>query len=41
MAYVQRFARPQKVLYTIVLLLGLTFLAAALFVFFGPTITMR
>lgn len=41
MAYVQRFARPQKVLYTIVLLLGLTFLAAALFVFFGPTITMH
>lgn len=41
MAYVQRFARPQKVLYTIVLLLGLTFLAAALFIFFGPTITMH
>ena len=41
MAYVQRFARPQKVLYTIVLLLDLTFLAAALFVFFGPTITMH
>ena len=41
MAYVQRFARPQKVLYTIVLLLGLTFLAAVLFIFFGPTITMR
>ena len=41
MAYVQRFARPQKVLYTIILLLGLTFLAAALFIFFGPTITMH
>ncbi len=41
MAYVQRFARPQKVLYTIVLLLGLTFLAAALFIFFGPTIAMH
>ena len=41
MAYVQRFARPQKVLYTIVLLLGLTFLAAALFIFFGPAITMH
>lgn len=41
MAYVQRFARPQKILYTIVLLLGLTFLAAALFIFFGPTITMH
>ena len=41
MAYVQRFARPQKVLYTFILLLGLTFLAAALFIFFGPTITMH
>lgn len=41
MAYVQRFPRPQKVLYTIVLLLGITFLAAALFIFFGPTLTMH
>lgn len=41
MAYVQRFARPQKVLYTIILLLGLTFLAAALFILFGPAITMH
>ena len=41
MAYVQRFPRPQKVLYTLILLLGITFLAAALFTFFGPTITMR
>lgn len=41
MAYVQRFTRPQKVLYTIVLLLGLIFLAAALFFLFGPAITMH
>lgn len=41
MAYVQRFARPQKVLYTIVLLLGLTFLAAAFSILFGPTITIH
>lgn len=41
MAYVQRFARPQKVPYTLILLLGITFLAAALFTFFGPTITMH
>lgn len=41
MAYVQRFVRPHKGLYTVILLIGIVFLAAAFGILFGPTITMH
>ena len=41
MAYVQRFVRPHKGLYTVILLIGVVLLAAAFCILFGPTITMH
>lgn len=41
MAYVQRFVRPHKGLYTVILLIGVVLLATAFGILFGPTITMH